>query len=136
MIIFLIYVIELFSQADIIKFDHISLEQGLSQNSVFCIIQDQKGFMWFGTEDGLNRYDGYEFEIHKNDLLNHASISDSYILSIHEDRAGIIWIGTDGGGLNKFDKNKKKFVRYISKPNHKNGLSNNRVFSICEDFDM
>ena len=96
----------LHAQQNPIKFEHISIQQGLSQSTVSCILQDKRGFMWFGTEDGLNRYDGYNFVIYKNDGLDKTSISDSYILALYEDKSGVLWIGTYSGGLNKFDRNK------------------------------
>ena len=71
------------------RFEHISIEQGLSQVSVNCILKDSQGFMWFGTLDGLNRYDGYEFKIYKHDSTDPTSISDNYILCILEDSTGM-----------------------------------------------
>ena len=125
------------------KFERISLQQGLSQSSVFCILQDSKGFMWFGTEDGLNKYDGYNFTIYKHDPLDSNSLSDSYIQTIYEDRLGNLWIGTRVG-LNKLVLNTgcimeasvtktDKFIHYINDPNNSNSLSNNSVRAILED---
>ena len=93
----------LFSQPQEIKFEHILLAQGLSQSSVRCILQDSKGFIWFGTEDGLNRYDGYNFKVFRKDPQNANSLSDNSVRFIYEDRSDVQWIGTKGGGLNKFD---------------------------------
>ncbi len=73
---------------DDIKFEHISLEEGLSQSSVIAILQDSKGFMWFGTEDGLNKYDGYNFTVYKPLPGDPASLTHNYILSIFEDNQG------------------------------------------------
>ena len=94
-----------------IRFDRISLEQGLSQSVVNCILQDSKGFMWFGTEDGLNRYDGYEFRVYKTDPENHNTLSDNFVQSISEDPEGKLWIGTFAGGLNRFDRETEQFTR-------------------------
>ena len=95
-----------------IKFEHISLEQGLSQSSVYCILQDNKGFMWFGTEDGLNKYDGYTFTHYRHIPGDPTSLSHNHIRAMIEDDQGTLWIGTDGGGLNAFDRDTEQFVRY------------------------
>ncbi len=93
----------LLAQNDEIEFDRISLEQGLSQCSIFAIIQDHHGFLWFGTQDGVNRYDGYGFTIFKYDPYNPEALSDNFVTAVYEDRSGTIWIGTHAGGLNKFN---------------------------------
>jgi len=116
-----------------IKFERISIEQGLSQNSIRCILQDRKGFLWFGTEDGLNKYDGYRFTVYKNNPNDPNSLSNDAVNSIYEDQSGVLWIGTERGGLNKLDRKKEKFTHYKNDPNNPNSLSNNRVFSIYED---
>jgi hypothetical protein len=72
-----------------IRFEHITIEEGLSQNGGNAIIQDSKGFMWFGTQDGLNKYDGYNFTVYKHNPENSASISDNWIWSILEDHQSI-----------------------------------------------
>ncbi|MFN8401951.1 MAG: two-component regulator propeller domain-containing protein [Anaerolineales bacterium] len=76
----------------ILRFDMIGIEEGLSQSSVHTIFQDSRGFLWFGTEDGLNRYDGYTFKVYKHDPYNEASISDGWINAIAEDQNGYLWI--------------------------------------------
>src|SRR6185295_12434337 len=80
------------------KFASLSTEQGLSQNTVLCALQDRQGFMWFGTQDGLNRFDGYGFTIYRHDNADPGSLRDNYILSLCEDRAGVLWVGTNKGG--------------------------------------
>src|SRR6185369_4618071 len=74
----------------VLRFDRISIEQGLSQSSVHAMIQDSRGFMWFGTEDGLNRYDGYAFKTYKPDPDVPTSLSDRWITSITEDKDGYL----------------------------------------------
>ena len=81
----------------VLRFDHISIEQGLSQSSVWVIFQDSRGFLWFGTEDGLNRYDGYTFKTYKPDPDVPSSLSDRWITSITEDKDGYLWIATRAG---------------------------------------
>lgn len=113
-------------------FEHISTNQGLSQSTVSAIIQDSKGFMWFGTGDGLNKYDGYKFTEYKQDFSNTNSISNNYINALYEDSQGFIWIGTDNG-LNKYDRVRDIFTRYYSIPGNPKSLSDNCISSICED---
>ncbi len=91
----------LFSQS--IKFKHLTVADGLSNNYVNTVIQDQNGFLWFGTNDGLNRYDGYNFKIYRNEPDDSNSISDNSIQSLFEDKEGYIWIGTKTGILNKYN---------------------------------
>jgi hypothetical protein len=87
----------------VIRFQKISLEEGLSQGIVNVILQDQRGFIWFGTQDGLNRYDGYNFKVYKTNPEDPTSLSDNWVESLFEDKDGYIWIGTYQGGLNKYD---------------------------------
>ncbi len=94
------------------RFVKIGVEEGLSQSSVYSILQDKDGFMWFGTANGLNRYDGYEFIVFTNDPKNKFSISDNGISYIFEDKDGTLWIGTTNGILNKFDKTTESFTHF------------------------
>jgi signal transduction histidine kinase/streptogramin lyase/ActR/RegA family two-component response regulator len=114
-----------------ITFENISIEQGLSQSAVFCIFQDSRGFMWFGTEDGLNRYDGYGFAIFKPEPHDPGSLSNNNIWSIYEDSAGVLWIGTYNG-LNKLERETGKFTHFLSVPGDPNSLSHNNVRIIYE----
>ncbi len=119
-------------KADII-FSRISIEQGLSQSVVNTILQDSQGFLWFGTQDGLNRYDGYDFKVYKNDPNDDQTLSNDWVTSIAEDADGTLWIGTLGGGLNKFDRDSDQFSRYTNDPEDKNSISNNVVSEIVID---
>ena len=132
-IILFILLTGLHAQKSIIQFDRISIKDGLSQNTVTCIYQDSKGFMWFGTYDGLNRYDGKSFKVFKYDPDNNCSISHNSITAICEDQYGILWIGTSGGGLNSFDPKKEIFRRYKHELDNGNCLSNNVVRTIFKD---
>jgi ligand-binding sensor domain-containing protein/signal transduction histidine kinase len=111
----------------VLRFDHISIEQGLSQSSVRVIFQDSIGFLWFGTEDGLNRYDGYNFKTFKPDPDNPNSLSDRWITSIVEDREGYLWIGTRQGGLNRYDPRTEQFIQYRHDNAIASSLSDNYV---------
>ena len=112
---------------------HILSETGLSQNTVHSIIQDKKGFIWFATEDGLNRYEGYNFTVFKNNLQDKFSIPDNFIWTIFEDKSGTLWIGTNSGGLSRFDYEKERFITYKNNPDNNNSLTLNNVRAIYED---
>ena len=116
-----------------VRFERISIEQGLSQSGVLCAYQDSQGFMWFCTGDGLNRYDGYTFTVYRNNLDNPSSISNNYIRTVYEDRAGNLWVGTYGGGLNRFDSRSGTFTRFEHSQTDLTSLSDNRVWAIFED---
>ncbi|MFH6993872.1 two-component regulator propeller domain-containing protein [Flavobacterium sp. FlaQc-48] len=112
------------------RLKNISTTDGLSQSSVIAIHQDKFGQMWFGTRDGLNKYDGSKFTIFRNDVTNKHSISNNDILSIEEDNTGKIWVGTYNG-LNCYDPVKNTFTRYLhTKTNHT--ISSNAIWSIKE----
>ncbi|GAB4138719.1 MAG: hypothetical protein Fur0041_13740 [Bacteroidia bacterium] len=115
------------------KFSHLGMEEGLSQSVVNCILQDRQGFMWFGTQEGLNRYDGYTFKVYKRDPLDSNSLSNNFIYTLYQDREGKIWIGTNGGGLDCFDPYTEKFIHYRSSETDQATLSNNSVRVIFED---
>jgi ligand-binding sensor domain-containing protein/signal transduction histidine kinase len=110
----------------VLRFDRINIEQGLSQSSVYAIFQDRRGFLWFGTEDGLNRYDGYNFKIYKPDPDAIDSLSDRWITSIAEDREGYLWIATRLG-LNRFDPRTEEFVRFVHDEANPASLNDNHI---------
>jgi len=120
------------TQAQTIKFNHLSIKDGLSESTVYSILQDHKGFLWIGTGDGLNKYDGYRFTVYRHEPQNIHSLSDSEIFALYEDSNGVLWIGT-GNGLNQFDRKQDKFVRHLPDPQNPNSLSHQVVFSIYED---
>jgi ligand-binding sensor domain-containing protein/two-component sensor histidine kinase len=98
--------------ADDYLFRQITIKEGLSQSSILAILQDKKGFMWFGTGNGLNKFDGYNFTVYLNDPYDSTSISDNGITSLYQDKEGYIWIGTINGILNKFDRTTETFKHY------------------------
>lgn len=116
-----------------LKFDHFSIQHGLSQGEVYCIIQDNRGFMWFGTENGLNQFDGNKFKVYRNDPTDPNSLSNDFVRTICEDQWNNLWIGTDHGGLNKFDPVNKTFTHYKIKPGQPDSLNTNPVNSIYID---
>ena len=133
LLILILGVTSLSAQEGAIRFRHLLDRDDLSSNSVLSIYQDYRGFMWFGTRDGLNRYDGYEFKSYFNSLEDSTSISDNQINIIFEDSHRNLWIGT-GNGLNQFDREKDHFVRFKSGKGH-HSLSHPYIKTICEDSD-
>ncbi len=115
-----------------LKFKHITTRDGLSQNTVSCIFQDSRGFMWFGTQDGLGKYDGHSFTNYHHQTDDTTSILGTSIFSIIEDTHGNLWIGTERG-LNMFDRSRNIFVRYEHDPNDSSSLSGNEVRAVFED---
>ena len=100
------------AQAQQTPFQDFALTHRLSSPNVFAILQDRQGFLWFGTEDRLNRFDGYSFKVFQHDPSDPASLSHNWIWSLYEDRAGTLWVGTYGGGINRFDAATEGFTRY------------------------
>ena len=90
-----LYAFTLYSQSNIrYYFKTLDIQDGLSQNTVNAILQDKQGFMWFGTKDGLNRFDGLSFRIFKKE---NSALGNNFITALHEDKEGNIWVGTDAG---------------------------------------
>ena len=132
-IVLLLATSALFGQEGVLRFNRLSVDDGLSQSTIYCILQDSKGFMWFGTQDGLNRYDGYSFKIYRLNTEDPESLSSSYIYALHEDRHGNLWIGTSSGGLNRFDRKRESFSAYIHNSEDPESISHNMVTKIHED---
>ncbi|MCD8167452.1 MAG: ATP-binding protein [Bacteroides sp.] len=134
-LLFLVWIVSLFMGAnERYYFSNLSLGDGLSQITVSCIEQDAKGFMWFGTRNGLNRYDGYIFDMcvtHPEDTL---SIGDNHILCMTADEKGNLWIGTNNG-LNYLDITTQTFKRYYSEVENCYTLSHSTIYSIFFDED-
>ena len=107
-IVFICNIPQLFA-ATPVRFTHFSIEQGLSQATVQAIVQDHVGYLWFGTEEGLNRYDGYGFVVFKHDPLDPGSLPDNGISALYEDRRQRMWVGTQHG-LSRYDPRTEKFI--------------------------
>jgi len=134
LIIFLLAIsFGLSAQTRQLHFDHLGTANGLSELSPNCILQDSRGFIWIGTEDGLNRYDGYNFKIFRNDVKDTTTIANNYIQDIAEDKNGNIWVATAGGGLNKLDRKTNRFHRYIHNKKNKNSIASDFVSKIVFD---
>jgi ligand-binding sensor domain-containing protein/DNA-binding CsgD family transcriptional regulator len=122
-------------QNEDVSFIHLGRNDGLSATIVYDILQDRNGFMWFATENGLNRFDGYDFTVFRHDPADPASISHSAVLKLYEDRDGTIWASTLNGGLNRYDPRRGEFRSYRHVPDRADSLSNNIVGPILEDRD-
>src|SRR6185295_19136388 len=120
------------SQNESLRFDHIGIEEGLSNENITAILQDSKGFLWIGTFDGLYKYDAYSFTKYQKDPFDPNSLSQNFIYTIFEDKQGTIWVSTFEG-LCKFDRNTEKFTRYKPSPDAK--FSNPNISAINEDTD-
>ena len=113
------------------RFRHITIDEGLSQSAVYALLQDREGFIWVGTKDGLNRYDGINFKIFRHNPLDSSSLSNNYITELYQDRDGYIWVGT-AGGLDRLDPVSGLFKHYeASETNSTPG--NIRISAIGED---
>jgi len=113
------------------QFSHYGVSDGLSQSEILCILQDSEGYIWVGTQNGLNKFDAYSFERFFNNPADHHTISNNWIFDIAEDQNGILWIGTKDG-LNKYDKNTGQFSR-VSFPDSIDATAYNYVYGITAD---
>lgn len=131
MFLFVFVMIEASAQSKKINFKSYTINDGLSQNSVMCLLQDHYGFIWIGTEDGLNKFDGYEFKSYKHDNDDSTSISNNQINALYEDVDGKIWIATSKG-LNIFDRKSEIFKKITYSSGNNDGAAD-LITSICKD---
>ena len=115
-----------------LKFFHLTTNHGLSQGYVTAILQDHRGFMWFATRDGLNRYDGNTFVVYKNNPNDPTSLSSNFIQALIEDDYGELWVATNTG-VNRFDPTIERFSRYLHDPKNPNSIGGAYVTSIARD---
>jgi signal transduction histidine kinase/ligand-binding sensor domain-containing protein/CheY-like chemotaxis protein len=125
----------LFAQPKVLPVENISIKEGLSQVSVSSIFRDRQGFMWFGTMDGLNKYDGYTMKVYKTDIYNANSFSGGPIFNMLEDKKGYIWIICDGNTINKFNPNTDEWKRYVKSTSAHKGNFENSILNLFEDAD-
>lgn len=118
-----------------LSFMRISLEQGLSQAGVNAIAQDQQGFIWFGTQEGLNQYDGHKMQVYEYNHKDPNSLSSDWIWSLLVDQQGVLWAGTDTGGLNRFNPEQHTFTRFQNNPQDPHSLSHDRVRVVYQDWE-
>lgn len=130
--IFLIFIsLSLFAQN--YKSQVISLEDGLSQSTIFAMAQDQLGLMWFGTEDGLNCYDGYEFKVFKNEPFDSTSLPHNQVSALLADTKGRLWVGLSMKGLALFEPVRERFANFKPDPQNQTTLSSENINCIYED---
>jgi signal transduction histidine kinase/ligand-binding sensor domain-containing protein/CheY-like chemotaxis protein/HPt (histidine-containing phosphotransfer) domain-containing protein len=115
-----------------LRFDQLGVEQGLPQESVLAIVQDAQGFMWFGSQGGLTRYDGYRTVTYKSNVADERGLADNWVRALHLDQDGNLWIGTDGG-LDRFDSARQEFIHYRPREPGKRGNGNLHVRAILGD---
>ncbi len=114
------------------EFEYVTLEHGLSQATVNCVIQDSFGFLWFGTQNGLNRFDGIAFKVFQpSGEVN--SLSQGWIQCMLEEEPGVLWLGTWGRGLNRFDTLNHRFTHYLRSQGEGPGLTDNVITNLCLD---
>ena len=131
-LIVLISLAPLYAQEKKIRFQYITSDQGLTHNMVDCMLLDSKGFMWFGTWNGLNRFDGYNFTFYKRDSRNPGSLSGNFIYDLAEDKEGNIWVGTENGlnvSLYQYDT----FIHYNVNNPSVASISSNRIQAVFYD---
>ncbi|MFT4926157.1 MAG: ligand-binding sensor domain-containing protein/signal transduction histidine kinase [Phenylobacterium sp.] len=122
-----------FASGPTARFDRLSIEDGLSQTVVLSVLQDQQGFLWFATQDGLNRYDGYEFKIYRHDPANPKSLANNFVNTLFEDASGTLWVGTRDGGLDKYNASNQDFEHYRHDPDDPHSISENNIKALFED---
>ncbi len=114
-------------------FHAISIEDGLSQNTISCILQDRNRFMWFGSEEGLNRYDGYSFKVFRHHRGHDNGLSHDRVACLLEDSEGFLWIGTLGGGLDRFEPDTGRFIHHRHRAGDISSLSHDSVRAVLPD---
>ncbi|MEO8085210.1 MAG: two-component regulator propeller domain-containing protein [Bacteroidota bacterium] len=120
----------IFAQSNPTSFQHLSIENGLSDNGINCFVQDAEGFMWIGTEDGLNKYNGRSSKIYRHST-DSFSICSNAITCAFKDKRNRLWFG--GNGLMLFNAANEKFISFRREKNNANGLSNNDITAITQD---
>lgn len=125
-------VLTLWGQNGHSRFENFTTEHGLTQNSVLCILQDNEGYMWFGTYSGLNRFDGYNFKRFEHTPDDSTTLSNNFIRTICQDLDGNIWVGT-ANGLNRYNSEKECFERYYHVPDDSLSIPHNFIFNLYCD---
>jgi len=115
------------------RFSYLNTEHGLSQNSVLDIVQDHQGYIWIGTQEGLNRYDGHNVLLFERNAFDNTSLSHNWIWALMVTNDGELWIGTDGGGINVYDNNTETFKTIRHDPKNDASLSSDRTSSLLQD---
>lgn len=119
-------------EAPTIRFEHLGLEDGLQQGSVHDIMQDSQGYLWLTTQDGLHRYDGYEFKSYSSTPFDSGSLSSNWVWQVEEAANGDLWVTTNENGLERMDRTAGTFTHYKHDPKDSTTLSTNSVFDVVE----
>ena len=133
---FLLLSLAVYAETPYLYFNRITSQNGLSHNKVNCILQDKRGFIWLGTDDGLNRYDGQYFTVFRHEPGNASTLSGNIITGLLEDKEGILWITTADGGLSKYDYHlpeKQQFKQYKHIESDSATIPVNILNSVLED---
>jgi ligand-binding sensor domain-containing protein len=120
------------AQDNPVRFEHLTIKDGLSQSMIYSIFQDSFGYLWIGTQDGLNRYDGNQFTVYKNNPFDSTTLTHNWVWSVQEDNHGDIWLGTFQG-LCKYIRTENRFVQYYNKMEDPTSVSGNRPNFILKD---
>jgi len=121
------------SESHPMRFDRLSLDDGLSQSTVISILQDSRGLMWFGTENGLNSFNGYEFEQFMRERGNPDALSNDFVYDVAEDSDGNLWIATNGGGIARMDRKTQRFESFRHDAENPNSISDNVIRTLLID---
>lgn len=121
------------AQQEEMNFTSLTTRDGLSANTVNTILKDRLGVMWFGTEDGLDKFDGTNFKVYRQKAGDSTCLQANEILALHEDKKGNLWIGTSGGSLSLYDRKKDAFINFPANGSP-NSIANNVVRSVCSDY--
>ena len=133
--VIVLFVNSLHAQKSFKKFYHITRNSGLSQSTINAIVKDKTGFIWFGTDDGLNRYNGYTVQHFKHDENDYTSIGLGRVHCIYISKSGNMWVGTDQGGLDLYDENTERFIHFKSGLENVVSLATNDIRGILETDD-
>jgi ligand-binding sensor domain-containing protein len=122
----LLLIVNIYTKAQFssLRFERYNIIDGLSNNSINCILQTRDGYLWIATKDGLNRFDGKTFTVFKYDPSNKESLPENYVMSLYESKNGNLWVGTWGGGLCKYDPISESFIKIHLKLQNDNYIQN------------
>ncbi|MBN1117246.1 MAG: response regulator [Bacteroidales bacterium] len=134
--IFVFNLASLLAQPGSESFGYLSVEDGLSNATKSCFLQDRKGFLWIGTPDGLNKYDGQNITVYRYKHTDPKSIGLNEILQLYEDKDGFIWIINDADkGISKYNPETESFTTFVHDPENPNSISSNTFYHIMQDKD-
>ncbi len=117
-----------------VRFEHVTVEDGLSNNSIYAVLEDSRGYLWVGTQQGLNRYDGYGVKVYRPISGDTTSLSADWVIALQEGRDGTLWVGT-GSGLNRFEPQTGTFTSFQHRADDSTSLSDDQVMALHEARD-